>query len=368
MRLERTTSARARAAEHQLVRASMALAGLLLLALIGPSVALAGGFNTPGNLLIADQFNNRVIELNESGRIVWHFGNGQPVAGPRSLVAPQSVQRLPYKGMTLITCGSVLAGTPGYPAGGVIDGRVIIVNRKGRIVWRYGRAGVAGAGPGELNDPVDARWSPGDDIMITDQGNQRVIEVSAKKKIIWSYGTVGSLGSGPGQLDHPASAERVWTNKVLIADQGNDRVIMVKGETVSSSYGAPGQTDVLNAPASARLLPSGRLLIVDSGNSRVIRVRRDKTVIWSYVTSARAGSISDPGPSDAVVRPGGQTLISDGLNQQVIELSYDGMMVWSYGALGMPGQQWGQLNAPRGLDLVPRIRVFMSPLRVHGSG
>jgi hypothetical protein len=33
-------------------------------------------FNERGNYLIADQFNNRVIEVDRSGKIVWHFGKG----------------------------------------------------------------------------------------------------------------------------------------------------------------------------------------------------------------------------------------------------------------------------------------------------
>ena len=34
------------------------------------------GFNRPGNILIADQFNNRVIEVDPAGHIVWQFGEG----------------------------------------------------------------------------------------------------------------------------------------------------------------------------------------------------------------------------------------------------------------------------------------------------
>ena len=34
------------------------------------------GFNRSGDILISDQFNNRVIEIDRAGDIVWHFGNG----------------------------------------------------------------------------------------------------------------------------------------------------------------------------------------------------------------------------------------------------------------------------------------------------
>ena len=36
--------------------------------------ASGGGFNQPGNVLISDQFNNRVIEVNRDKQIVWSFG------------------------------------------------------------------------------------------------------------------------------------------------------------------------------------------------------------------------------------------------------------------------------------------------------
>jgi hypothetical protein len=39
-------------------------------------------FNRPGNILITDQFNNRVIEIDSSGNIVWQFGSG---CGPPKL-------------------------------------------------------------------------------------------------------------------------------------------------------------------------------------------------------------------------------------------------------------------------------------------
>ena len=36
--------------------------------------ASGSGFNQPGNVLISDQFNNRVIEVNRDKQIVWSFG------------------------------------------------------------------------------------------------------------------------------------------------------------------------------------------------------------------------------------------------------------------------------------------------------
>ena len=42
------------------------------------------GFNKRGNVLIADQLNNRVIDVDRSHRIVWSFGNGSYIPWPRN--------------------------------------------------------------------------------------------------------------------------------------------------------------------------------------------------------------------------------------------------------------------------------------------
>jgi hypothetical protein len=57
----------------------------LLMACTVPLFTQGNGFNTKGNVLIADQFNNRVIEVNPlNHQIVWQFGNGSSVAVVRN--------------------------------------------------------------------------------------------------------------------------------------------------------------------------------------------------------------------------------------------------------------------------------------------
>ena len=155
---------------------ALALAGVLiaLAALwVGAAAAKAApmGFNQKGNVLIADQFNNRVIEVARDGRIVWHFGTGSPVAGAKTVVAPNDAQRIPG-GRTLIAGTGAPAGATGYPAGGANDSRVLIVNKAGKIVWQYGKAGVTGTGANLLNTPVQATYLKGGRVLITDQAQR----------------------------------------------------------------------------------------------------------------------------------------------------------------------------------------------------
>ncbi len=62
---------------------AVAVGGLVTLAPAAAASAGSEGFNQPGNMVIADQFNNRIVEI-DGHQVVWQFGNGSSVAGPNS--------------------------------------------------------------------------------------------------------------------------------------------------------------------------------------------------------------------------------------------------------------------------------------------
>jgi outer membrane protein assembly factor BamB len=182
------------------------------------SAKTVSGFNQPGNLLITDQFNNRIIEVNPAtSQIVWSFGSGNGMLcnpGPHTIIGSNDAERL-SGGLTLMVGTGIPAGVPGTTA--CVDNRVIVVNHQGEIVWQYGVAGKTGSGPNRLNTPVFAIETPNHDIMIVDQGNNRVVEVTKDKQIVFSY----------SNLNNPNSAEVLSNNHVLIADENNNRVIEI---------------------------------------------------------------------------------------------------------------------------------------------
>jgi hypothetical protein len=305
-----------------------------------------GGFNTKGDILIADQFNNRVIEVNSHHQVVWQFGNGSNVAGPQSIVGTNDAERV--GNLTLI------AGTgtpPGFDPSctqpqGCPDNRVILVDQAGHIVWQYGQAGVTGSGFNQLNTPVQNTYLPNGDILITDQGNQRVIEVNRAHHIVWQYGQTGVAGSGRDQLSNPNSAELLANGHILIADENNNRVIEVtRGHEIVWRYGSPTGT-ALSGAAFASRLPDGDTLITDSNNNRVLIVTEDKEVVFSYATNTRPGSMAMPLPTRAVMLRNGNILISDQFNDQVIEINQDQQIVFSQGKIQVDGNGPGLLNAP----------------------
>src|SRR5260370_1960544 len=105
-------------------------------------------FNAPGNVLISDQFNNRVIEVTPDGHIVWTFGSGNPTLcnpGPGSIIGLNDAER-GSGGLPLLAGSGVPAASQSYPKG-CVDNRVLVVNPHGNIVWHYGQAVSGGPRP-----------------------------------------------------------------------------------------------------------------------------------------------------------------------------------------------------------------------------
>ena len=108
--------ARAKLATATLVVVGSVLVLSAFLALsvtVSAATASPSGFNQKGNVLITDQFNNRVIEVNPlTKHIVWRLGSGNPNLcnpGPNSIIGSNDAESV-GNGITL------LSGT-GIPSG-----------------------------------------------------------------------------------------------------------------------------------------------------------------------------------------------------------------------------------------------------------
>jgi hypothetical protein len=303
-----------------------------------------GAFNHPGNILIADQFNNRVIEIDTKGDIVWSWGLGPHDFSANSALGVNDAERVGKD--TLIAATGIPPKVDPYCKKGCPDNRVLLVNPHGDIAWQYGKFGVTGSGPDELNAPVQSTWAPDRTVYITDQGNERVIQVDKDKKILWQYGTTGVAGNGFNELNSPNSAELLNNGNVLIADEGNNRVIEVDKSTnnVVATWTAQG---TMNAPAFASLLPNGKLLVPDGGNNRVIILTAKDVITFQYITNSQSGSNPNPAPSQAVETMRGPIVVSDQFNDRVIIVDHKGNLLRQYGNLNEPG--YGTTNASEGL-------------------
>jgi len=330
------------------VRIYLGFVSVLLItgALIGVAPGKAQStFNHPGNILITDQFNNRVIEIDPAGNIVWQFGSGPGNTTPSAMIGTNDAERV--GNLTLMAGTGIPAGVVTHCKKGCADNRVLLVDQRGNIVWQYGQFNVTGSGPNQLNTPVANTYLPepnGDDhVLIADQGNGRIIEVRrSDKSIVWEY----------DGLNNPNSAELLTNGNILISDENNNQALEVTHtmpSTVVHTYTTTSGM-AFSGVAFASRLPNGHTLITDANNSRIVETDETGADFWRFFTNARAGSNASPAPTRAVRLAGGDTLISDQFNNQVIRVDASGNIVASYGTINDPGFSPGsaltKMNGP----------------------
>jgi hypothetical protein len=195
-----------------------------------------------GQILVADILNCRILLLSARG-IVRQLGGTSPACGhdpPRQFAQPNGAFPL-TDGHYLITeilgdwvdemslRGQVYwsAHPPGvgYPSDAnevspgryiVADysspGQVVMFNRAGQLLWRFGSAGAAA-----LNHPSLALPLPNGNILVNDDYNDRVIVISPRtNRIVWQYGHDGIPGSAPGYLGNPDGVDLAPPDSLLM--------------------------------------------------------------------------------------------------------------------------------------------------------
>ncbi len=124
----------------------------------------------PGNILIADAGNNRLVEVTPDKRIVWEFPRPGDLAPGQSFIDPDDAFYTPG-GRTIIT------NEEDNHAIALID----YATRK--IVWEYGHPGHPGSAPGYLNNPDDAYQLPDGRIVVADIKNCRILLFDPPRRI-----------------------------------------------------------------------------------------------------------------------------------------------------------------------------------------
>ncbi len=145
-----------------------------------------GVFPLPnGHFLVTEINGSWVDEIDRTGHVYWstHL--------PAVTYPSDSSQYRPGQYLTV-----------GYTN----PGQAVIFDASGKAVWRWNPS----SGAGRLNHPSLAEGLPNGDIMLNDDFNHRVIVIDpTQNKIVWQYGHTGVAGSGPGYLDNPDGIDLV---------------------------------------------------------------------------------------------------------------------------------------------------------------
>jgi YD repeat-containing protein len=193
------------------------------------------------------------------------------------------------------------------------------------------RAGLAGAGNGELSSP-DGLVVAGEDIYVADAGNNRIQELGVKGEFVRSF---GSSGPEPGRLKNPFALALDAFGNVWVADRGNNRVSeFTEAGTYIGSFGALGTGAGQFKEPSGIAFSGEYVYVVDSGNNRVQQL----TLSGGYVSqfgSAGSGNGQFSGAAEIATEPvSGDLFVADSANNRIEEFNPAGSFLTSVGGAG----------------------------------
>ncbi|MEW6467572.1 MAG: T9SS type A sorting domain-containing protein [Bacteroidota bacterium] len=296
-----------------------------------------------GNLIIADEFNNRIRMVSTSGIITTIVGTGVAGSGGDGGAATAAQLNLPFS-VTLDGAGNLYIAEYG-------GHRIRKVNASGIIttVAGTGTAGFSGDGGSatlaQLNNPTGVAIDGLGNLYIADWNNNRIRMVNTSGVMTTVAGTGAPGFSGDGgpanvaQLNKPIDVDIDLNSNIYITEQNNNRVRLVNSlgvistyvGTGSAGYGGDGGNAVMaqiNSPAGSALDTSGNLYIADFNNNRIRKVDAWGT-ITTFAGTGTAGFSGDGGPANlaqlnlpngVIVSLSGCLYITDNLNHRIREV------------------------------------------------
>ena len=297
----------------------------------GPGALAAGSSAAalPGNILIADRNNNRIVAITPQGQAVW----SQIFKGP-SDAYPSA------------TAHSIVVTEHG--------GSQVLVFSVSRVAvaYHYGHSQHSGAGVNRLHDPSTGQFAADGRIVIADKSNCRVLLVrEPSHHSVTQIGTTGScVHKPPSAFGYPDGAFPTAGGGLVVTELTPAWVdLLSKTGALVKGFQVTG----LTAPYEANPTPNGNYIATNYAHpGAVIEFDGSGNVKWTYSPKSGAGELSFP--TLAVVLSNGNVLVSDARNDRVIVIDPStNQIVWQYGHTGKPGSGSGFLHTPDSAVPVP---------------
>ena len=214
------------------------------------------GFDSQGNVFVADTWNHRIVKLDSSLHFVSTWGaygttGGQASGQPAAFYGPRAVA-VDAKGDVFVTDTG--------------NKRIQEFDNSGKFLAQFGGVG---DGPGRLNEPVGLAFAPDGNVVVADLWNRRLQVLTP---------------SGQPVTQWPVLSWQTNVHNEPYIAVGTDGVVYVTDPNITPGrvlvYAAQGQPlavwtlsgNGLNDATGLAVGPDNQLYITDSGNQRIVVV------------------------------------------------------------------------------------------------
>ena len=304
----------------------------------------------PSDILIADDWNNRLLIVDPQGRVRWQF----PQPGD---LPPGEHFKLPDDAFFSPNGPDIIATEEEYSVVSVIS----VAQHK--IIYRYGHAGVPGSAAGFVSNPDDAMMMSGGDMITADIKNCRILllrpPARRMHRPLRTIGTTGVCGHAPPhEFGSPNGAFPTTNGGYIVTEITGDWATQM---SLSGRVSWSAHPPRVAYPSDTNEVYPGRYLTADySPHGQVVEFNSHGRLLWRF------GGLNQP--SLALPLPNGNVLVNDDFNHRVIVIDpVTDKIVWQYGHTGRPGTAPGYLNDPDGVDLVPPDSMLITHAPTMGQ-
>ncbi|UCG78484.1 MAG: SMP-30/gluconolactonase/LRE family protein [Nitrospirota bacterium] len=219
-----------------------------------------------GNIWIADTGNNRIVQVNDEGRVVFTLGKSSG-SSEGKFSSPQ--------GVATSRKGFIYVADTG-------NERIQIFSDKGVFISKVEKIGRV-----DFDDPVDIDIDARGNFYVVDRGYHAVAKYDPNGKFIMY---IGGQGEADGRFKNPTGAT-IIDNEIYVVDGGNERiqVFNLKGKYLRK-FGAPGfGKGDLSKPGRIAKKDSTTLFVSDLGNDRIQELKLLRTPISPRLVTAQSG-------------------------------------------------------------------------------